>query len=185
MSKTTFSAQYTAAIKDVVKNLPVHAEINSFLFDVWVEVLVLSAMRYGPDHINTLVLKKIVMDLVWAGEAKRTRRSRGRTMMETPPLMDKIRDGMNLIGLSVVQQAAHVERISGPLLDAFFAIETPASPLPPSVPSPPLRETPPPPATKAQQTYPSISTPDLDVTEKQTDSVWSLFEGVTKGPPQR
>jgi len=181
MSTNTFSAQYTALINDAVKNLPVPAEISSFLLTVWVEVLALSALRYGPDHINTLALKKTVIDLVWASEAKRTRRSRGRTIKETPQLMDKIRDGMNLIELPLDQQAAHVERISGPLFDAFLAIDARLSPVRPRTPSRPPQATTPAPASKGGQTLAPLRTPDLDVTEKQTDSAWSFFEESAKG----
>jgi hypothetical protein len=180
MSKNTFSEQYTALINDAVKNLPVPAEVSTFLLDVWVDVLASSAMRYGPDHINTLALKKTVMDLVWVSEAKRTRRSRSRTVKETPQLMDRIRDGMRLIGLTLDQQAAHVEKISGPLLDAFLAIEARRSPVSPSVHDRPLLDSDRAPATKDDHTHLLLGTPDLVVTEKQSDSVWSLFEDVVK-----
>jgi hypothetical protein len=180
MSKNTFSEQYTALINDAVKNLPVPTEVSNFLLNVWVDVLGSSAMRYGPDHINTLSLKKTVMDLVWASEARRTRRSRARTIKETPPLMDKIRDGMSLIGLSLEQQAAHVETISGPLLDAFLAIDARQSPVSPNVQDRPFQESDQAPATRCEQAHPPLRTPDLDVTEKQTDSVWSLFEDIVK-----
>jgi hypothetical protein len=185
MSKNKFSTQYTALINDAVKNLPVPAEVSSFLLKVWVEVLVLSATRYGPDHINTLSLKKTVMDLVWASEAKRTRRSRARTIKETPQLMDKIRDGMNLIGLPLDQQAGHVELISGPLLDAFLAIDARLSPVHPIAPSSPPQVAKPSPAAKDKPALASISTPDLDVTEKQTDSAWSFFEDPAKSQAKR
>jgi hypothetical protein len=180
MSKNNFSAQYTALINDAVKHLPVPLEVSNFLLNVWVEVLVLSALRYGPDHINTLALKKTVMDLIWASEARRTRRSRARTIKETPQLMEKIRDGMSLIGLPSGQQDAHIEMISGPLLNAFLAIDARLSPVHPGATNPALQQSDPSPAAKYEPTQPPIRTPDLDVTEKQSDSVWSLFEDVPK-----
>jgi hypothetical protein len=78
-----------------------------------------------------------------------------------------------------------MEMISGPLLIAFLAIEARQSPVSPSVQDRPLQESAQAPAPKDEHTRLLLSTPDLVVTEKQTDSVWSLFEGVTKNQQQR
>jgi hypothetical protein len=42
------------------------------LFKVWAEVLAVAAMRKGPQHAETLELKRTSSDLVWAASAKPT-----------------------------------------------------------------------------------------------------------------
>jgi hypothetical protein len=65
--------QYTIEMRNMLKDMPVREEIREFLFKVWAEVLAVAAVRKGPQHKDTLTLKKSATDLVWAASAKPNR----------------------------------------------------------------------------------------------------------------
>jgi hypothetical protein len=180
MPKSPYSSHYETWIREAVKNLPVREEISSFLFTVWVEVLAFSARQYGPHHVKTLSLEKTVTDLIWAAGARKTRRSRARTIKDTPLLMEKIREGLSLLGLPLDQQTAHVDAISIPIVDTFLSIDTRVSPVR---------------LAKQNRARPADNTshvaddeqtnlpgwvPALEVVEDKTDFTWSLFDDVSR-----
>ncbi len=119
--KETLTIQYTIEMRNMLKDLPVREEIREFLFKVWAEVLAVAAVRKGPQHAETLELKKCATDLVWAASAKPNRSDRARVIGELPKLLQHLRTGMGLLGLPPSEQDKHVKTVSDTLADAFLS----------------------------------------------------------------
>jgi len=119
--KETLTIQYTIEMRNLLKDMPVHNETREFLFKVWAEVLALSAVRKGPQHIETLTLKKAATDLIWSASAKPDRHDRARVIADLPQLLQKLRAGMTLLGLASAVQQAHIKIINDILADAFLS----------------------------------------------------------------
>ena len=119
--KETLTIQYTIEMRNMLKDMPVRDEIREFLFKVWAEVLAMAAVRRGPQHAETLELKKLTTDLVWAAGAKPSRSDRARVIADLPKLLQRLREGMTLLGLSPSQQEAHLKTVSDTLADAFLS----------------------------------------------------------------
>ncbi len=119
--KETMTIQYTIEMRNMLKDMPVRDEIREFLFKVWAEVLAVVAVRKGPQHAETLELKKSASELVWAASAKPNRADRARVIAELPNLLQRLRTGMSLLGLAPSQQEAHLKIVSDTLADAFLS----------------------------------------------------------------
>lgn len=119
--KETLAIQYTIEMRNMLKDIPVRDEIRDFLFKVWAEVIAVAAVRKGPQHADTLVLKTSATDLVWAASAKPNRTDRAKVIQELPSLLLRLRSGMTLLAMAPSEQEAHVKRISDTLADAFMS----------------------------------------------------------------
>ena len=119
--KETLTIQYTIEMRNMLREMPVREEIREFLFKVWAEVLAVAAVRKGPQHAETLDLKKSSTDLVWAASAKPNRSDRARVIADLPKLLQRLRAGMTLLGLPPSQQDAHIKTVSDTLADAFMS----------------------------------------------------------------
>jgi hypothetical protein len=119
--KETLTIQYTIEMRNMLKDMPVRDEIREFLFKVWAEVLAVAAVRKGPKHADTLVLKKSATDLIWAASAKPNRADRARVIQDLPNLLLRLRSGMSLLAMAPSEQEANVKRISDTLADAFMS----------------------------------------------------------------
>lgn len=119
--KETLTIQYTIEMRDMLKDMPVRDEIRDFLFKVWAEVLALAAVRKGPQHVETLALKKSASDLVWAASAKPSRADRARVIKDLPQLVHQLRAGMNLLGVAPEAQEVYIKTVSDTLADAFLS----------------------------------------------------------------
>lgn len=119
--KETLVIQYTIEMRNTLKAMPVRDEIRNFLFKVWAEVLAVAAVRRGPQHADTLSLKKTVTDLVWAASAKPSRGDRARVIQELPNLLLRLRSGMTLLAMPPSEQEAHIKTVSDTLADAFLS----------------------------------------------------------------
>ena len=119
--KETLTIQYTIEMRNLLKDLPVREEIRQFLFKIWAEVLALAAVRNGPQHEETLSLKKLASDLVWSASAKPNRADRARVIRDLPQLLQKLRSGMTLLGIGATEQDAHIKTVSDTLADAFVS----------------------------------------------------------------
>ncbi|MDZ7939106.1 MAG: DUF1631 family protein [Rhodoferax sp.] len=119
--KETLTIQYTIEMRNMLKDMPVRDEIRDYLFKVWAEVLAVAAVRKGPKHADTLVLKKSATDLIWAASAKPNRADRARVIQDLPNLLLRLRSGMTLLAMAPSEQEAHVKRISDTLADAFMS----------------------------------------------------------------
>ena len=119
--KETLAIQYTIEMRNMLKDMPVREEIRDFLFKVWAEVLAVAAVRKGPRHADTLVLKKSATDLIWAASAKPNRADRAKVIQDLPNLLLRLRSGMTLLAMAPSEQEGHVKRISDTLADAFMS----------------------------------------------------------------
>jgi hypothetical protein len=119
--KETLAIQYTIEMRSMLGDMPVRDEIREFLFKVWAEVLALAAIKNGPQHDNTLVLKNCASELVWAASAKPNRKERAQVIQDLPRLLQRLREGMTLVGIEGKAQEAHIKVIGDTLADAFLS----------------------------------------------------------------
>ena len=119
--KETMTIQYTIELRKMLNDLPVRDEVREFLFKTWAEVLAISAMKNGPQHEQTLLLKRAAADLVWAASAKPNRSDRASVIANLPKQLQLLRQGMTMLGLDLPAQDAHLKIISATLADAFLS----------------------------------------------------------------
>ena len=119
--KETLAIQYTIELRNMLKDMPVREEIRAFLFKVWAEALAMAAVRNGPQHEDTISLKKAASELVWSASAKPNRADRAKVIQSLPTLLQRLRQGMGLLGLDTPTQEAHIKAISDTLADAFMS----------------------------------------------------------------
>jgi Protein of unknown function (DUF1631) len=119
--KETLAIQYTIEMRNMLNSMPVRDEIREFLFKVWAEVLAVAAIKNGAQHEETIMLKRSASDLVWAASAKPNRGERARVIQDLPHLLQRLRQGMALLGLTGVQQELHIKVIGDTLADAFMS----------------------------------------------------------------
>jgi hypothetical protein len=119
--KETLAIQYTIEMRSMLADLPVRDEIREFLFKVWAEVLAVAAVKNGPQHEDTLSLKACASELVWAASAKPNRSERARVIQDLPKLLQRLRQGMSLIGVEGKAQEGHIKSIGDTLADAFLS----------------------------------------------------------------
>jgi hypothetical protein len=119
--KETLAIQYTIEMRRMLADMPVREEIREFLFKVWAEVLSLAAVRNGPQHEETLAFKEAASELVWAASAKPNRNERARVIQDLPKLLQRLRQGMTLVGITGKAQETHIKTIGDTLADAFLS----------------------------------------------------------------
>ncbi|RYX90091.1 MAG: DUF1631 domain-containing protein [Comamonadaceae bacterium] len=119
--KETLAIQYTIEMRNMLRDIPVRDEIREFLFKVWAEVLAIAAVQKGPQHEDTIALKKSASDLVWAASAKPNRLDRARVIQDLPALLQRLRQGMTLLGVQGPAQEIHIKTIGDTLADAFLS----------------------------------------------------------------
>lgn len=119
--KETMAIQYTIELRNMLNDMPVREVIREFLFKIWAEVLAIAAMKNGPQHPDTITLKRAASDLVWAASAKPNRSDRARVIADLPKLLQLLRLGMSMIGLATPEQDRQLKVISDTLADAFMS----------------------------------------------------------------
>ena len=119
--KETLSVQYTIELRKLLDDVPVRDEIREFLFKVWVEVLAVASVKYGLKHEETASLKRVASDLLWAASAKPNRNDRARVIQQLPSLLQRLRQGMGLLGYPPGLQDTHIKAVSDTLADAFMS----------------------------------------------------------------
>lgn len=119
--RETLAIQYTIELRTMLKDMPVRDEIRDFLFKFWAEVLALSAVRDGPQHADTVVLKRTAADLVWAASAKPSRNDRTQVIQGLPALLQRLRQGLAMIGVSGEPQDAQIKTLTDTLAEAFLS----------------------------------------------------------------
>ncbi|MBU1359371.1 MAG: DUF1631 domain-containing protein [Gammaproteobacteria bacterium] len=119
--KETMAIQYTIELRKMLNDMPVREEIREFLFKVWAEVLAIAALRYGAQDEKTVTLKRAASELVWAASAKPNRTDRARVIQDLPKLLQRLREGMTLLGIVDAPQEAHIKTIGATLSDAFLS----------------------------------------------------------------
>ena len=119
--KETLAIQYTIEMRSMLNDMPVRDEIREFLFKTWAEVLAIAAMRNGPQHKQTIALKRCAADLVWAASAKPNRADRAKVIANLPKLLQLLRVGMSMLSMGSEIQDDNINIISDTLADAFMS----------------------------------------------------------------
>jgi len=119
--KETLAIQYTIELRTMLKDMPVRDEIREFLFKTWAEVLALSAVREGPQHADTVAFKRTAADLVWAASAKPNRSERAQVIQSLPGLLQRLRQGLALLGITGAKQDALIKGLTDTLAEAFLS----------------------------------------------------------------
>ncbi len=119
--KETLAIQYTIEMRNMLKDISVPEPIRDFMFKVWAEVLALATVRRGPQHTETIALKQVAPELVWAASAKPSRADRARVIQELPQLLQRLRQGMTLLGLATPAQDTQLKVVSDALAAAFLS----------------------------------------------------------------
>jgi len=119
--KETLAIQYTIELRKMLNDMPVREEIREFLFKTWAEVLAIAALRYGAQDEQTVTFKRAASDLVWAASAKPNRNDRARVIQDLPQLLQRLRQGMSLLGIEGEPQEAQIKTIGSTLSDAFLS----------------------------------------------------------------
>jgi Protein of unknown function (DUF1631) len=119
--KETAAIQYIIELRKMFGDMTVRDEIREFIFKVWAEVLAVAAIKQGGQHADTISLKQVAADLVWAASAKPNRADRAKVIHELPALLKRMRSGMTLLGFDTARQDEHIKVISDTLADAFMS----------------------------------------------------------------
>jgi len=119
--RETLAIQYTIELRTMLRDMPVRDEIREFLFKTWAEVLALSAVRDGPQHADTVAFKRTAADLVWAASAKPNRSDRAQVIQNLPGLLQRLRQGLTLLGVNGPEQDTQVKTLTDTLADAFLS----------------------------------------------------------------
>ena len=119
--KEIMAIQYTIEMRKLLHGIPLPDEIRQFLFKIWAEALAVAAVRNGSQHEETLRLKRAAADLVWAASAKRSRSDRARVIAELPRLLQLLRLGMSMLGMTVPERDQQVKLINDTLANALMS----------------------------------------------------------------
>jgi hypothetical protein len=119
--RETLTIQYTIELRAMLKDMPVRDEIREFLFKTWAEVLALSAVRHGAQHADTAAFKHAAADLVWAASAKPNRSDRAQVIQNLPGLLQRLRQGLALMGTEGAEQDAQIKVLTDTLAEAFLS----------------------------------------------------------------
>ncbi len=119
--RETLAIQYTIELRKMLNEVPVQDGVREFLFQVWADVLAMTALRVGQQGDATRVMKRAAADLIWSASAKVTREDRAEVIRRLPPLLKILREGMTQAGLPVAKQDEYVRTLNNSLAAAFTA----------------------------------------------------------------
>ncbi|MDN3921404.1 DUF1631 family protein [Roseateles violae] len=123
--RETLAIQYTIELRKMLNEVPVQDGVREFLFQVWADVLAVTAVRTGAQSDTTKAMKRAAADLIWSASAKVSREERAEVIRRLPPLLKTLRDGMGHAGLQVERQNEHVRDLNNALAAAFTAKTAP------------------------------------------------------------
>lgn len=113
--------QYTIELRKMLESVPVQEGVRQFLFQVWADVLAMSALKSGANSEQTKVMKRAAADLIWSAGAKVTREERAEVIRRLPPLLKTLRDGMAQAGYPAERQDERIAELNNALAAAFTA----------------------------------------------------------------
>lgn len=119
--RETLAIQYTIELRKMLNEMPVQEGVRDFLFQVWADVLAMTAVKSGLHSEEIKTMKRTAADLIWSASAKVSREERADVIRRLPPLLKILRDGMQNAGVSVAQQDDHLQRLNNSLAAAFTA----------------------------------------------------------------
>jgi hypothetical protein len=119
--RETLAIQYTIELRRMLNEVPVQEGVRQFLFQVWADVLAVTAVRTAAHSEETKAMKRAAADLIWSASAKVTRDERGEVIRRLPPLLNALREGMQSAGMDQASQDEHIQQLNNSLAAAFTA----------------------------------------------------------------
>jgi hypothetical protein len=119
--RETMAIQYTIELRKMLNEMPVQEGVREFLFQVWADVLAVTAVKEGVQGEAIKLMKRAAADLIWSASAKVSREERADVIRRLPPLLKSLRDGMEQAGVSVEKQDEHISKLNNSLAAAFTA----------------------------------------------------------------
>ncbi|HWP20027.1 MAG TPA: DUF1631 family protein [Burkholderiaceae bacterium] len=113
--------QYTIELRKMLNEVPVQEGVREFLFQIWADVLAMTAVKTGAQSEQTKAMKRAAADLIWSASAKVSREERAEVIRRLPPLLKMLRDGMSHAGVPADKQDAHLQALNNSLAAAFTA----------------------------------------------------------------
>jgi hypothetical protein len=119
--RETLAIQYTIELRKMLNEMPVQEGVREFLFQVWADVLAMTAVKSGNQSDATKAMKRAAADLIWSAGAKVSREERAEVIRRLPPLLKTLREGMEHAGVPADKQDDHIQRLNNSLAAAFTA----------------------------------------------------------------
>lgn len=113
--------QYTIELRKMLNEVPVQDGVREFLFQIWADVLAMTAVKTGQQSEQTKAMKRAAADLIWSASAKVSREERAEVIRRLPPLLKTLRDGMASAGVPPDKQEEHIQALNNSLAAAFTA----------------------------------------------------------------
>ncbi|WP_374438446.1 DUF1631 family protein [Inhella sp.] len=123
--RETLAIQYTIELRKMLADMPVDESLRDFLFQVWADVLAVTAVREGSQAEVTRLMKRAAADLIWSAGAKGSPEERAEVIRRLPVLLKTLRDGMSHAGIAPKKQDEHIRRLNNTLAAAFTAKAAP------------------------------------------------------------
>ena len=119
--RETLAVQYTIELRKMLERVPVQEGVRQFLFQAWADVMAVAAVRHGAQSEATKALRTAAADLIWSAGAKVSRDERAEVIRKLPPLLKKLRDGMEAAGIPAAVRDANIQSLNESLSAAFSA----------------------------------------------------------------
>jgi hypothetical protein len=119
--RETMAIQYTIELRKMLNEVPVQEGVREFLFQVWADVLAMSAVKHGVQSEDTKSMKRAAADLIWSASAKVSREERAEVIRRLAPLLKTLRDGMTSAGIAADKQDERIQTLNNSLAAAFTA----------------------------------------------------------------
>ena len=119
--RETLAVQYTIELRKMLERVPVQEGVRQFLFQAWADVMAVAAVRHGAQSEATKSLRTAAADLIWSAGAKVSRDERAEVIRKLPPLLKKLRDGMEAAGLPAAVRDVNIQSLNESLSAAFSA----------------------------------------------------------------
>ncbi len=123
-SELRLQQRYMLQLQAALVPLSMPAYLRDFLAQVWSQALVLASARGGPDSDRAARFRRVGRDLVMSVQPKGSPALRKKFLMQLPPLMKDLNEGMQLVGWPESAQRkffsellpAHAESLKGQAL---------------------------------------------------------------------
>lgn len=119
--RETLAIQYTIELRRMLDEVPVQEGVRDFLFQIWADVLAMTAVKTGGQSEMTRLMTRAAADLIWSASAKVTREERAEVIRRLPLLLKTLREGMSGAGLPPERQDKHIQQLNNALAAAFTA----------------------------------------------------------------
>ncbi len=119
--RETLAIQFTIELRKMLDEVPVHDGVREFLFQVWADVLAMTAVKSGLQSEDIKLMKRAAADLIWSASAKVSHEERADVIRRLPPLLKVLREGMDRSGVGRAEQDRHIQRLNQSLAAAFTA----------------------------------------------------------------